>query len=155
MPSSVRVVGAIALAGAIALLLFGGVRENFRPIAGGRVPEDTPVPVCLEPAGDLEHPPTLFRWTSGGDDVDFAQVLLFDERLNRVWSSAPVTGAELRVESSVFDGLQAGTLCSWSVREVRQGRPRATSALAEFSFEFDTQGRPVGESLPAPEILRR
>jgi hypothetical protein len=154
-PPVVRIVGILALVGALVLLVLGGVPENFRALPSGRIPADTPVPVILAPAGEQEQLPTVFRWTPGGPDVDFSQVLVFDDSLSRIWTSAPVRGSELTVDPAiVFDGIQAGTPCAWSVREVYQGRPRATSALQEFSFNHDWLGRPIGESRPGPKLLR-
>jgi hypothetical protein len=148
---------AVVLGGsALALLLFGGAREGFRPLPSGRIPADTPLPVGIEPSGNLDAPPSVFRWTPGGPDVDFSQVLVFDERFERVWQSAPVADHEIKVDPArVFARVAAGAPLSWSVREVRRGRPRATSAAVAFTFAVDVQGRGIGESLPGEPPIRR
>ena len=145
---------AVLLAGAIALALGRGAPDNFRPEPPARMAADTPLPLLEEPQGALPHPPRTFRWTPGGPDVSLAQVMLFRKTLEPFWQSGPVEGPPLEVDpDEVFAGIPAGENLFWRVREVIDGRPRAVSALAEFTFETDTQGRPIGESVAGPRPL--
>ncbi|MBZ0268761.1 hypothetical protein K8I85_11435, partial [bacterium] len=144
------------LVAAVLLLVVGGVVEGFRPLPSGRIPEDTPLPVGEEPQGELPEPPAVFRWEPGGDDVDLSQVIIFDDRRERLWQSVPLTGSELTVDvAHVFDRAAAGHVYSWSVREFRNGRPRATSPLVQFSFDVDVHGRGIGESVPGEDLFDR
>ena len=52
-----------------------------------------------------------------------------------------------------FERLKLGADITGRQREVIDGRPRATSALAEFRFDVDTQGRGPGESRPEAKFL--
>lgn len=144
----------VLLLAAIALLVGGGVRRNFAPEPSGRVADGTRLPRPLEPLGELEAPPVVFRWEAGGPDVDYSQILVFNERQERIWSSAPLTGSELTVDpQAVFGNLAAGPPVFWSVREVAGGRPRATSPMVEFLFLVDVQGRGIGESQPGEALI--
>jgi len=152
MPSRPALVwSTVLLLGAVALLLLGDVRGNFAPEPSPRLPEDTPLPVLQEPLGELERPPSRFVWTPGGPEVDYAQVLLFDERQERFWESAPLTGGELEVDpATVFSEVPAGPPLTWRVREVADGRPRAISAVGEFRFTTGVDGLGIGETAPEP-----
>lgn len=140
--------------GAVALFVAFGAAENLRPEASGRISQDTVLPVSIAPIGELESPPTEFRWTPGGEDVDFSQIVLFDDRLQRIWASPLLREPRLTVDpQQLFRGVVAGRKCGWTVREVYQGRPRATSAIAEFSFATDVKGRGVGESIADAPLI--
>ncbi len=150
--SAARVWSAVLLAAA--LFLAGGALENFRPLPSGAIPVDTPLPVLETPAGESSEPPSVFRWQAGGADRDLAQVTVFRTNLEPFWSSAPTDSTEIRVDpADVFAGIPAGERLYWRVREVRDGRPRASSALSEFVFTHDVLGRPVGESFSAEPLL--
>lgn len=151
-----RIAAACVVGAALLLFLFGGAFEGFRPVPSGRVPEDTTLPVGTYPQGELPEPPTIFRWEPGGDDVDLSQVIVFDDRRNRLWQSVPLAGREVAIDAArVFERAAAGRVYSWSVREFRRGRPRATSALVQFSFDVDVHGRGIGESIPAEPLFDR
>lgn len=150
------IAAACVVGAALALFLFGGAIEGFRPVPSGRIPEDTKLPVGTYPEGELPEPPAVFRWEPGGDDVDLSQVIVFDDRRNRLWQSVPLAGSEVAIDPpAVFAGAAAGRVYSWSVREFRGGRPRATSALVQFSFDVDVHGRGIGESVPAEPLFDR
>ncbi len=153
-PAAARPWTLVLLAGAAALALGGDVAGNFRPEPSGAVDPDTPLPVPLEPEGELPAPPTVFRWTPGGDDVDLAQVVLFSSNYEVFWQSGPLEGPPLEiVPEEVFAGIPAGEPLAWRVREVARGRPRAASRMVVFSFTVDAHGRPIGESVPANPFL--
>jgi hypothetical protein len=156
-PSAGAVIAAACVLVAAVLLFFaGGALEGFRPEPSGRIPGDTKLPVGTSPEGELPAPPTVFRWEPGGDDVDLSQVIVFDDRRDRLWQSVPVKGSELTVDvEHVFAMAAAGHVYSWSVREFRAGRPRATSALVQFSFDVDVHGRGIGESMPGDPLFDR
>ena len=152
-PLPVRLWTAVLVVGAVLLGTAGGLR-NFRGAPGTGVPADTPLPVLHEPAGDLPEPPRVFRWTPGGPDVDLSQVTVFRGNLEPWWYSAPLDTCVIEVDpSEVFAGIPAGETVFWRVREVTQGRPRATSALAQLSFALDTGGRGPGEAPPEERPL--
>ena len=150
------IAAACVLVAAVALFLAGGAMDGFRPVPSGRIPDDTKLPVGIEPQGERPEPPTVFRWEPGGDDVDLSQVIVFDDRRNRLWQSVPIAGNEVVVDAAhVFERAAAGRVYSWSVREFHAGRPRATSALVQFSFDVDVHGRGIGESVPAEPLFDR
>lgn len=141
---------AVAATGAAALFVLGGGPGNLRGAAGeGPVA----IPVALEPTGELDGPPSRFRWTPGGDDV-VSQVLVFRGSLERLWSSAPVRGGELEVPPSVWRGVPAGEKLGWRVREARRGLPAGTSSAATFSFRVDAEGYGPGEAPALDELVR-
>ncbi len=153
-PAAARLWTVVVLAGAATLALGGDVAGNFAPEPSGAVAPETPLPVPLEPEGELPAPPAVFRWTPGGDDVDLAQIVLFRSNYEVFWQSGPLEGPPLEVApAEIFAGIPAGEPVAWRVREVAQGRPRAASRMVIFSFEVDTEGRPVGESRPANPFL--
>jgi hypothetical protein len=140
---------AILAAAAAGLALAGDALDNFRPEPVWVPPADTSLPVVEAPQGRVPDPPREFRWTPGGEDVDLAQVSIFRKNLNPVWQSGPVARPPVEVvPEEVFAGVAAGEELFWRVREVRDGRPRATSAMASFTFDRDTQGRGPAESVP-------
>ena len=139
---------------AAGVFVLGGGVTSFRPVSRDLVTADTPLPVPLEPKGEQDAPPTKFRWTKGGDDVDLAQLLLYRANQKRLWQSAPTRGSELEVPLSAYEHVPAGETISWRVREVRRGKARASSALAEFSFRVDIQGRGPGEGV-VTDVLRQ
>lgn len=144
----------VLLAGAVLVALGGDLAGNFRPEPTGAVPADTPLPIPIEPEGDLPAPPSVFRWTPGGEDVDLAQVVLFRSNYEVFWQSGPLEGPPLTVvPGEVFAGVPAGETLAWRVREVSHGRPRAASGMTVFSFAVDVQGLPVGQSRPAQPFL--
>jgi hypothetical protein len=132
---------------AAAVFVVGGGASNFRPLPRDLVPEDTPVPVGIEPEGVCEVPPAKFRWTPGGDDVELSQLLVYRGDLKRLWQSAPVRGAEIEIPVSAYKDIPAGETLHWRVREVRRGKARATSALVSFWYQTDLEGRKPGEGV--------
>ena len=146
-------VGAV-LALAVVVFLVGGGAGNFRPVSRDLVTEDTPIPVGLSPEGVQEAPPTEFRWTPGGEDADLTQLVLYRADRKRLWQSAPLRGAELEVPLSAYEHIPAGETLYCRVREVRRGKPRATSALVAFWFRVDLKGRGPGEGVRT-DIMRQ
>ena len=153
-PGPARLWAAVLLAAGVALALGGNVADNFRPEPSGRVPADTPLPTPIQPQGELPSPPAVFDWTPGGPDVALSQIVIFRSNYDVLWESAPLAGPPVTViPEEVFAGVPAGEPLAWRVREVSNGRPRATTALILFSFDLDTLGRPVGESVPGEPLL--
>ena len=150
-PAATRFWSAVLVGAAVVLVLAGGAFRNFRPEPPARVPADTAIPVIQEPKGQLQTPPTVFRWTPGGTDVDLAQIAIYRGNLEPVWQSSPLQGSSLEVDPhELFEGVAAGEPLYWRVREISRGRPRATSSFAPFSFAVDVHGRGPEESQPAP-----
>jgi hypothetical protein len=153
-PSSgpIRLWSIVLVAAGLLLAWLGGARENFRPEPSGAVPVDTPIPVALEPQGELPEPPKVFRWTPGGTDVDVSQVAIYRSTLEPLWQSRPTHATSLELDpSQVFHGIPAGEELAWRVREVSRGRPRATSAFVKFKFQKNAEGLPVGAR---PNVVR-
>jgi hypothetical protein len=143
------------VAAAVVLVFAGGAFESFRPEPPAKIPPDTPLPVVLEPKGDLASPPKVFRWAPGGPDVDLAQVAIYRKNLEPLWQSSPIQGSSLEVDPrELFEGVGAGEPLVWRVREISQGRPRATSAFELFSFAVDVHGRGPAQSRPAPPPIQ-
>lgn len=154
-PRATRLWSAILVGAGVALALFGGALQGFRPEPSGRIPTDAVLPVALEPRGELPAPPTVFRWTPGGDDVDLVQVAIYRSNLEAVWQSSPVQGSSIEVDPrEVFEDVAAGEQVSWRVREISRGRARATSAAQVFSFAVDVHGRGPAQSGPQGVPLR-
>lgn len=142
------------LALAVAVFLLGGGAGNFRPVSRDLVTEDTTIPVGVSPEGVQDTPPTRFRWTPGGEDVDLTQLILYRADRKRLWQSAPLRGAELEVPLSAYEHIPAGETLYWRVREVRRGKPRATSAFVAFWFQADLKGRGPGDGVRT-DIMRQ
>jgi hypothetical protein len=136
--------GLTLAAAALAFGLFAALRPNGGPDANPVEPPRQPEPIA--PEGTFEEPPLEFRWTPGGDDVDFSQLIVYRDDMNRVWASGPVEGSEVTLPVSVYEGMPAGIPCYWHVREVSAGRPRATSRIAQFEFERDLEGYGPGQN---------
>jgi hypothetical protein len=142
------------LVGAAVLLGVAGVRGNFRGESARGSPSDAPLPALAEPVGELPEPPGVFRWTPSGPEVGLSQVTVFRGNLEPWWYSAPLDTCVIEVDpAEVFAGIPAGETVFWRVREVTDGRPRATSALVQFSFALDAQGRGPGEAPPEEPLL--
>jgi hypothetical protein len=144
----------MVLVTAAAIFLLGGGATNFRPVPRDLVAPDTPLPVGLEPEGVHDTPPTMFRWTPGGQDVDLSQLLLYRGNRSRIWQSAPVQGSELEIPLAAYQDIPAGETLYWRVREVRRGKARASSARVAFWYQLDSQGRGPGEGV-VTDILRQ
>jgi hypothetical protein len=151
--TAARAWSAVLLVAAVALLVGGGAVDNFRPLPSGAVPADTPLPVLESPRGELPEPPRVFKWTPGGER-DLSQVTLLRGNLTPLWRSAPTESSELHVDPAVvFAEIPAGGHLYWRVREVRDGKPRATSAVAEFWFVTHVRGQAEGKSAPMEPFL--
>jgi predicted phage tail protein len=150
----VRTWGVAVLLLAAAIFVLGGGATNFRPVSRDLVAEDTPIPVGIEPEGVQDTPPTVFRWTPGGDDVDLTQLILYRADKKRLWQSAPTRAAELEVPLEAYRHIPAGETLYWRVREVRRGKARAASAFVAFWFQIDLQGKGPGET-PHTDIMRQ
>lgn len=144
---SIRAWSVAILALAAAILVLGGGVANFRPVSRDLVSPDTPIPVGIEPEGVQDTPPTEFRWTPGGDDVDLAQLILYRGDRKRLWQSAPIRGSDFEVPLDAYRDIPAGETLYWRVREVRRGKARAAAAFVAFWYQKDLQGRGPGEGV--------
>jgi len=131
-----------------------GAFRSFRTIERLPDPSAVTLPVPLEPEGELEEPPRVFRWTPGGDDVEFAQVVIYRASFERIWESPPLTEPYFEVDPDLaFLGIPPWEECSWKVREVVGGRPRSTSRIASFQFRKDHRGLEAGEGEPESRFI--
>ncbi|MEZ5063702.1 MAG: hypothetical protein R3B81_03155 [bacterium] len=135
----------VALPLLAALLLLPAGWRNLRPLA---IDVESPgIPEIEGPEGTLPVPPREFRWTPGGDDVEWSQVLLYRATFERLWESPPLTEPVFPVDPrEVFRGIPAGEEVWWKVREIADGRARAASRLVRFTFEVDAFGHGPGEA---------
>ncbi len=148
-----RRVGLILLAAAIALFLVGGGLDGIRR-SGPEPGLAVGLPEPVEPEGELASPPTVFRWTPGGTDVVFAQITVTNDDLGRLWSSGPLETSEVTIPLEVYQGVGAGSVCYWQIREFSEGHPRAASRLSRFRFREDADGFGPGENPALSPILR-
>ena len=131
-----------------------GALRNFRAVERLPDPSTVGLPEPIEPEGELEEPPRVFRWTPGGEDVDFAQVVIYRASYERIWESPPLTEAHFELDpDQAFLGIPPWEECAWKVREVVAGRPRASSRLAMFQFRKDHRGLEAGEALPESRFI--
>lgn len=151
--AGIRFWSAAVLAASVLLFVLGGGLRNLR----NRTTAEPPVsfPVALEPArGTLPEPPTHFRWTPGREGAT-AQVVLHRRSYEAFWSSAPVVGtSELDVPLSAYDGIAAGELLMWRVREAYDGKPLGSSDYVRFAFRVDNHGYGPGQAPAVSEYLK-
>ncbi|MDP6461120.1 MAG: hypothetical protein QF819_09810 [Gemmatimonadota bacterium] len=126
--------GGAVLVGAALLLVVSG-RGALPSLPSG---EEIGIPELISPEGDLAGPPTHFTWVPGGEDVDFAQVIVYRGTMERIWATGPLQGSEATVPEFIYDELTLDEPCAWRVREVVDGRPRASSRLAKFGFGMES-----------------
>jgi hypothetical protein len=133
---------------ALVIALLGGVR-NFRADADIAAPDTVELPTPIEPEGEIDVPPSVFRWEPGGPDVTWAQVTIYRGSFERIWESAPLADTVWTTDPrEAFRGIPAGEECFWKVREVVDGRPRAASRYVPFTFRKDARGYGPGEAPP-------
>jgi hypothetical protein len=131
-----------------------GAARNFRPGEGLPDPATLGLPEPLEPEGELEEPPRVFRWTPGGEDVAFSQVVIYRSTFERLWESPPLRGDSYELDPDrAFVGIPAGEECVWRVREISGGRPRAASRSVPFTFRKDHRGFAADEAPPESRPL--
>lgn len=146
------------LLGAAALLFVA----SLRPVDGGvsvEAEREVPIPRVLEPIGDIDVPPTRFRWKRSSDAADLAQVVVYRGDGSRIWATAPTREETAEIPEDAYVGITAGEKCYWRVREVADGQVLAASGLTRFVFRRDLEGNeapphllglPLPPGTPAP-----
>lgn len=146
-----RIWGSVVGVTALVLIVAGGALDNVR-VRLGSDPAKYRMPVGLEPArGEYPEPPTLFRWEPGHPDA-VAQLLLHRRNFEMLWSSPPLRDTDHQeIPLRAYEGVGAGEVIMWRVREALDGKPIGTSAYTSFRFLKDLQGYGPGE---APETYK-
>ncbi len=128
----------VILAGAVLLLL--AARRPPLPNDAGDPLREPAIPRVLEPIGDVDAPPTRFRWRKSGDAVELSQVVVYRSDGARIWETAPTDSSWVEIPAEAYAGIRAGEKCYWRVREVADGHALASSGVTRFVFRRDLRG---------------